>query len=479
MKNLSIFETVSKIKNGEIKSENLVAQHLQLAKTLGQELNAFITIIEDAIEKAKEIDQRIANGEQLGKLAGIPCTVKDVIMTEGIRTTASSQMLANFVAPYSATVVKKLEQEGAIIIGKTNCDPFAFGASGENSGFGPVLNPLNRSKVPGGSSSGAAAAQAAGIGMFAIGTDTGGSIRQPASLCGLVGLKVTYGRNSRHGLIAMASSFDTPGIIANSVEDAALVQSIIAGKDPNDATTYDIPVEDYFDILQQNYDLKGLRIGVPQEYFELGINEDVKQTVQSAIEKLKQQGAEIINISIPLLKYGVSVYYVLVPSEISSNMGRYDGVRYGQKLHDDYEKNISAIRGKYLESEVKRRIMIGTYALSAGYADEFYKKATKVRVKLKQEIDKVFENIDVLVGPTSPTVAFDIGEKSDDPLAMYLADVYTVTANIVGYPALSLNCGYNDENLPIGIQFMTPRFSESKLLQIANKAQKILNNNYV
>ncbi|MBD3363573.1 Asp-tRNA(Asn)/Glu-tRNA(Gln) amidotransferase subunit GatA [Candidatus Dojkabacteria bacterium] len=478
MKDLSkirLFEAIDLIKKQKLKSEELVRYHLELANTKGKDLNAFITVLDDSIEKAREVDQKIQEGKKVGLLAGIPCTVKDILMTKGIRTTAASKILKDFIAPYSATVVEKLEEEGAVIIGKTNCDPFAYGASGENSGFGPTLNPIDNTRVPGGSSSGAAASLAAGIGLFAIGTDTGGSVRQPASLCGLVGLKVTYGRNSRYGLIAMASSFDTPGILSHTVREAAFIEEIIAGKDSKDATTYDLPVENYFKKLNEIKNLDKVKVGVPKQYFEQGITQDVKQAVQKTITKMKKNGAEIIDVSLPILKQGISVYYILVPSEISSNMARYDGIRFGRKEEDNYMQNLLKTRSKYLEPEVKRRIMLGTYALSAGYADEYYKHASRVRVKITREIMELFKEVDILVGPTSPFVAFKLGEKSNDPLAMYLADVYTVNANIAGCPAISINCGYNKEGLPIGFQIMSEKFSEAKLLGIAANTEKIIN----
>lgn len=462
----NILETVQKIKSGEIKAVDLAKQHIELAKTVGKELNAFITVTEEfALEQAAEIDRQVAAGEELGKLAGIPCTVKDVIMAKGLRTTASSRILENFIAPYDATVIEKIKAEGAVIIGKTNCDPFAFGGSGENSGFGPALNPHDKTRVPGGSSSGAAASLAAGIGLFALGTDTGGSVRQPASLTGVVGYKPTYGRNSRYGLIAMASSFDTPGIFANSVADAAYVENILAGKDPRDATTYEVPVPDHTDLTES---WQGKKVGVPKEYMGDGMQPDVRKAMEATLEKIKAAGAEIVEISVPLISLGIPVYYVLVPAEISSNMARYDGVRFGQKVSDDYHENMTKARGQFLEPEVKRRIMIGTYVLSAGYADEYYKKASKVRAKLTQEILEQFKNVDVIVGPTSPVTAFKIGEKSDDPVQMYLADVYTVTANLTGCPAISVNVGKDSNNLPIGFQLMCNRFDDHKLFKLAN-----------
>ncbi|MCA9379479.1 Asp-tRNA(Asn)/Glu-tRNA(Gln) amidotransferase subunit GatA [Candidatus Dojkabacteria bacterium] len=468
---MTIQETVTKIKSGELSAEKLVLEHLELARTTGKELNAFTTVIDDALAQAKEIDRKVAAGEEVGKLAGIPCTVKDVIMTEGVRTTAGSQYLKDFIAPYSATVVRKIQNEGAIIIGKTNCDPFAFGGSGENSGYGPALNPRDLARVPGGSSSGAAAAQAAGIGLFGLGTDTGGSVREPASFTGTVGFKPTYGRNSRFGLIAMASSFDTPGIFADSVEDVAYVEQILAGKDPLDATTYDRPVPDYAN--SQAIKLKGLKVGLPKEYFEEGLDPEVEQAVRAKVDDLKQAGAEIKEISLPLISKGIAAYYVLVPAEISSNMARFDGVRFGPKVSDNYVENMMQGRGRFFEDEVKRRIMIGTYVLSAGYADAYYKTATKVRAKLTQQVTKAFAGVDVILGPTAPCVAPKIGEKSADPLSMYLMDSYTVTANLTGCPAISINCGENKDGMPIGLQLMTDRFAEDKLFAIARAVEKL------
>lgn len=472
--NESIIETAKKVRSGEVTAVELAKEHIKRAKTRGQELNAFITVTEEyALQQAAKVDELVAQGKDPGPLAGVPCTVKDVIMTQNIRTTASSQLLSNFVAPYSATVVTKIEEAGAVMIGKTNCDPFAYGGSGENSGFGPAKNPVNEEHVPGGSSSGAAAAQAAGIGLFALGTDTGGSVRQPGSFTGIVGFKPTYGRNSRYGLIAMASSFDTVGVLAQTVEDVAVVQGVLAGKDERDATTYEIEVPNYTKELDEGFDFKGLRIGIPAEFFAQGIDPEVEKSVKAAISAMDEAGAEIVELDLPILKYGIATYYVLVPSEISSNMARFDGVRYGQRESDDYYENIVETRGKYMEDEVKRRVMIGTYTLSAGYADAYYKQATKVRTKITQEMDKLFEKVDVIVGPTSPTPAFKLGERTDDPIAMYLADAYTVIANLTGVPGISVNCGESQEGLPIGIQFMTPKFTESKLFKIAAGYSKL------
>ncbi|KXK25976.1 MAG: Glutamyl-tRNA(Gln) amidotransferase subunit A [candidate division WS6 bacterium OLB20] len=463
---MTISETAAKIRSGELKAVDLAAEHLKAAHTTGKELNAFITVIDQAIERAKQIDEMVARGEDPGVLAGIPCTVKDVIMTKDIRTTASSRLLENFIAPYSATAVERIEAAGAVIIGKTNSDPFAFGGSGENSGFGPALNPLDRERVPGGSSSGAAAAQAAGIGMFALGTDTGGSVRQPSAFVGVTGFKPTYGRNSRYGLIAMASSFDTVGVLGNSVEDVALVEEVLAGKDSNDATTYDMPVPAYSRDLKES--VSGLRIAVPEEYFSEGIEPLVEQRVEEALEKYRKAGATVERVSLPILKYAIAMYYVLVPSEISSNMARYDGVRFGHKDFADYDENLRKTRGAYMEDEVKRRVMIGTYALSAGYADQFYNTALKVRVKLTKEIETVFKSYDLIAGPTAPSVAFKLGELVNNLLQMYLSDIYTVTANLTGCPAISIPCGMGAGDMPVGLQLMAKRFDEQTLFNAAH-----------
>lgn len=473
---LTLAEVVNKIKNKEFTAVDLTKYHLDLANTRGKQLNAFITVTEKyALERAQEIDDKIKKGKEVGKLAGVPFTAKDLYMTKGIETTASSRTLEGFIAPYTATVVKKLEDEGAILIGKTNSDPFGFGGSGENSGYGPAKNPLDESRSPGGSTSGGAASLKAGIGLFAIGTDTGGSIRAPASYCGLVGLKVTYGRNSRYGVIAMASSFDTPGILVNDVESAALVESIMAGKDPLDATTYDVPVDDYVASVKEKFSFKGLRVGLPDEFLKLGISEETKEQVLKAVENIKKAGAEIIPLSIPLIKYAVAIYYVLVPSEISSNQARYDGLRYGRKVADDYATNLIESRGKYMEDEIKRRVMIGTYALSAGYADQYYKTALKVRAKLTKQMRDILQNkVDIIIGPTSPNVALKLGEKVNDPLSLYLEDVYVGPPSVCGIPAISIPCGVGkDSNMPVGLQIMADRFAEAKLLKIAHNIMKL------
>ncbi|MFS8131137.1 MAG: Asp-tRNA(Asn)/Glu-tRNA(Gln) amidotransferase subunit GatA, partial [Candidatus Dojkabacteria bacterium] len=402
--------------------------------------------------------------EKTGKLLGIPFTVKDLYLVDGTKTTFASKLMEDFIAPYTSTIVQKCLDEGAILIGKCNCDPWGFGGSGENSGYGPTKHPLDFTKTPGGSSSGSAASLLAGVGYFSLGTDTGGSIRLPASFCGLYGIKPTYGRNSRFGIGAMGSSFDTPGFLTRNVEDMELVESIIAGKDINDATTYDIPFNS-----QPVTPNPQVRIGIPKEFFGEGLSPEIKTEIDKKIEELKSLGHEVKEVSIPSTKYGLPVYYVLVPSEISSNRARYDGVRFGKKVSDNYEENLVQSRSKYLEDEVKRRIMVGTYALSKGYADQFYKQASKVRTKLKKEFDKVFEEVDVLITPVSPTTAFKLGEKSQDPVQMYLVDIYTVTANLVGIPSLAIPIGKDKDGMPIGMQAMGKKWSEVSLFNLAKE----------
>lgn len=466
----SLVSTVEKVKRGEIKIVDLVTQHLKRAHEVNPQINAFITIFDDAIEKAKELDAKVEADEDLTKykLLGIPFTAKDLYLVENTRTTFASKFMDNFIAPYTATIVQKCLDQGAILIGKTNCDPWGFGGSGENSGYGPTKNPLDFFKTPGGSSSGSAASLLAGVGFFSLGTDTGGSVRLPASFCGIYALKPTYGRNSRYGIGAMGSSFDTPGFFTRNIEDMALVESIIAGKDTNDASTFEVPVDTYSDYINDN-DLSNITIGIPKEFYGEGVETSVTDAINIKIEELKQKGIKFKNISIPSAKYGLAAYYILVPSEISSNRARYDGVRYGQKVSDNYEENLFEARSRYLETEVKRRIMIGTYSLSAGYSDAFYKQASKVRTKLKREFNEAFKEVDALLTPVSPSTAFKLGEKTNDPVQMYLVDIYSVTANLVGAPAVAVPAGKDDENMPIGLQIMGRNFEEGLLMKIAKE----------
>ncbi|OGH46049.1 MAG: aspartyl/glutamyl-tRNA amidotransferase subunit A [Candidatus Levybacteria bacterium RIFCSPLOWO2_02_FULL_37_10] len=415
-----------------------------------ENLNAFITVCEkEALKKATEADKKIKDGVDL-PLLGIPISVKDIYLTKGIRTTAASKILDDFIPQYSATVVKKLEDVGAIIIGKTNCDAWAHGSSGENSDYGPTESPFLEGYVPGGSSSGSAVSVAAQMCFASMGSDTGGSIRLPASFCEIVGLKPTYGRVSRYGIIAMASSLDSIGHFTNTIEESALMLSITAGKDPNDATTPDETVDDYQSYLKK--DIKGIRIGIPKEYFAQGLDKRIKEKIEAEIKSLENQGAKIENISLPNTEYAIACYYIIQPAEVSSNLGRYDGIRYGSARQNFGE-------------EAKRRIMLGTYVLSSGYYDAYYKKAMQIRTLIKKDFDEVFKKVDVVITPVSPTLPWKIGEKSSDPLSMYLSDVYTVTANLAGIPGISVPIGLI-QSLPVGLQILGPHFSEGKLFQV-------------
>jgi len=430
-------------------------------------IHAYVTITEDiALRQAEEADDSIRSGN-ITPLTGVPVLIKDVICTKGIRTTCSSRMLENFIPPYDATVVKKLKAQKTVILGKGNMDEFAMGSSTEHSAFFPTYNPWDLSRVPGGSSGGPAAAVVSNEAIYAIGSDTGGSIRQPAGFCSVVGLKPTYGRVSRFGLVAFASSLDQIGPIAKDVTDCALVMNAIAGYDPMDSTSVSFPVPDYTSCL--NRDLKGLRIGIPKEYFVEGMQEGVKSALEAAIKKLKELGAEIDReVSLPSTKYALAAYYIVAPSEASANLARYDGVKYGfseQKASSVIEA-MERTRQLGFGSEVKRRIMLGTYALSAGYYDAYYLKAQKVRTLIKQEFEQAFEKYDALVTPTSPTVAFKLGEKLEDPMQMYLSDVCTLPINIAGVPAISIPAGFA-HGLPIGMQIMGKPFNEETMLRIA------------
>lgn len=472
---LTIKEAHEKLQSGEITSEELTRACLDAIKEKDGEIRACLTVCEEgAMKEAKEADKRIQSGET-GELLGIPYMAKDNILTKDIKTTAASKILEDYVAPFDATIIDKLKQAGAVLVAKTNLDEFAHGASTENSAFQTTRNPLDTDRVPGGSSGGSAAAVAADMCLFALGTDTGGSIRHPASFCGIIGLKPTYGRSSRFGLIAMTSSTDVPGPLTKTVEDTALVLKSIAGKDKNDATTVDKQVDDYNASIDK--DIKGMEIGVPKEYFEDGPDEGVVKAVTEKVEKLKELGAEVKEISLPHTKYGVPVYYIITPSEISSNLARFDGIRYGlsdrqaQELADIYFKS----RGQGFGSEAKRRIMVGTFALSAGYKDAYYLQAQKVRTKIKEELDAELENLDALVTPTSPHIAFKIGEKSQDPIKMYLEDVFATPASLAGLPAMSLPCGISD-GMPVGMQLIGKRFDEASLFRIGYAYQRALRN---
>ncbi|HYE20845.1 MAG TPA: Asp-tRNA(Asn)/Glu-tRNA(Gln) amidotransferase subunit GatA [Tepidisphaeraceae bacterium] len=452
----------------QISSVELVRQALDRIESADDRINAFNEV---ATGRAMEIARKVDAGEITGELAGVPIALKDNLCTAWGSTTCSSKMLENFRAPYDATVVKKLEAAGAVIVGKTNLDEFAMGSSTENSAFGPSRNPWDESRVPGGSSGGSAAALAAGMCVASVGSDTGGSIRQPAALCGLVGVKPTYGRVSRFGLVAFASSLDQVGPFGWTVADAALMLKVISGHDPKDSTSVATAVPDYLANLEEP--IRGLRLGVVREFdHAAGIDPQVKAATDAAIAKYREMGAEIVDVSLPTTDYGIAAYYIIAPCEASSNLARYDGVHYGHRTKEpvtDIVELFSKSRAEGFGEEVQRRIMIGTYALSSGYYDAYYNRALKVRRRIKEDFDRAFEKCDAIVCPTSPIPAFPVGEKSGDPMQMYLCDVFTVTCNIAGIAGISLPCGFTAgaKPLPIGLQLLGPHFSEEKLLRIA------------
>lgn len=475
IKNLSVADIKSGLINKKFSAAEITQNYLDRINSLDSQVKAFITVTADiALSQAKTIDAKIAQGQPLGKLAGSTVAVKDIYLTEGIQSTAGSKILEDFVPPYSSTVYRKVMAEDAIIVGKTNCDPFAFGGSTENSGYFPTHNPWSLDRIPGGSSGGSAAAVAADMCTFALASDTGGSIRQPASMCGVTGIKNTYGRTSRYGVTSMASSFDTMGSLATRVEDIATITEVMAGVDVHDATTSPVPVPHYSELLN-SIKLKGLKIGLPKEYFSDAANPEVKQKIMEAVEVYKNQGAEIIDVSLPHTDLGIDVYYILVPCEISSNMARYDGLRFGQSKRDatDLLSYYLETRGQYLEPEVKRRIIIGTYALSSGYYDAYYLKASKVRTVIKQEFQEVLNQVDVILAPVAPNTAWLIGQKINDPIQMYLEDVYTVCINVAGLPSLALPCGFDSQKLPIGFQLIGNYFTEDKLFSIGHQYQQL------
>ena len=437
-------------------------------------IGAYLTLCKErAYQQAERIDEMADRGDPLPPLAGVPIAIKDVFTTKGVRTTAGSKILENFIAPYDATVVARLEGAGAIVLGKTNCDEFAMGSSNENSGFRPVHNPHDHSRVPGGSSGGSAAAVAAGMAAASLGSDTGGSIRQPAAFCGVVGLMPTYGRVSRYGLIAFASSLDHVGPFGRTVKDVAIMLQQIAGRDPLDSTSAEVPVPNYLEHVGQP--VTGLKIGMPKEYFGEGLDPEVWTAMEAALQELAKAGAEIVPISLPHTAYAIPTYYVVATAEASSNLARYDGVRYGLRadgktLAEMYRRTRDAGFG----AEVKRRIMLGTYVLSAGYYDAYYLKAQRVRSLLAKDFDDAFAAVDVIVTPTTPTPAFKLGEKADDPLAMYLADIFTVTADLVGIPGISIPCGKSKDGLPIGLQILGKHFDEPTVLRVAHATEHAL-----
>lgn len=463
---LTIHELREKLKKREISANELTLEFLKRIEQVDKDVHSFITITkDDSLKQAEDADKKMNAGEDL-PLLGIPLAIKDLICTKGVRTTCGSKILSNYIPPYDATVIKKLKESGAILLGKLNMDEFAMGSSTETSHFGVTKNPWNLEAIPGGSSGGSAAAVAADECAGSLGSDTGGSIRQPAAMCGITGLKPTYGRVSRFGLVAFASSLDQIGPMTKDVADTAILMNVISGRDSLDSTSADVPVPDFTKSLIN--DVKGLKIGIPKEYFVEGMDEEVEKSVRDAIELFKKLGAEIKEISLPHTDYAISTYYVIAPAEASSNLARYDGVKYGYRTNTS--KNLIGMYKKTREegfgAEVKRRIMLGTYALSSGYYDAYYLKAQKVRTLIKRDFDEAFKICDCLVTPTAPTPAFKIGEKFDDPIQMYLSDIFTISINLAGVPAISIPCGFG-KGLPIGLQIIGRHFDEEAIIRAA------------
>lgn len=454
-------EKLELLKNGKLSLEENVQYYLEQIE-LKKDLNSFNFVFKDSLEEAKKVEQKIKDGSA-GKLAGMVIAIKDVLAIEKKPLTCSSKILENFESLYTATAVQKLIDEDAIIIGKTNCDEFAMGSSNENSYFGPVKNPVNKEYVPGGSSGGSAVAVSAGLCDVALGTDTGGSIRQPASFCGIFGLKPSYGRVSRYGLNAFASSFDSIGAFANNIDDIALVHEVISGFDAKDSTSEDIAVPSYSKFLKNT---EKLRIGIPIEYYGEGLNSEINDSIKEQVEQLKQKGYEIVDVSLPKTEYAIATYYILTTAEASSNLARFDGARYGYRTNDkvNLKQMYTKSRSEGFGKEVKRRIMLGTYVLSAGYYDAYYKKAQQVRRLIRDDFKNAFEKVDLILTPTTPTTAYKIGEKTEDPLEMYLGDIYTTSANLAGIPGINVPIGNDNNGLPIGMQLMVDQFNEDLLL---------------
>jgi aspartyl-tRNA(Asn)/glutamyl-tRNA(Gln) amidotransferase subunit A len=477
-KQTSVVEVHAAVRDAKPTATQLAERCFKEIETQNPTINAYLSVSrERALSAAAAVDQLATQGGPLPPLAGVPIGIKDVLVMKGSPATAGSRILEGYRPPYDATVVKRLEAAGAVLVGKLNCDEFAMGSSNENSGYGPVRNPAALDRVPGGSSGGSAAAVAAGMAVAALGTDTGGSIRQPASFCGVVGLLPTYGRVSRYGLIAFASSLDRVGPLTRTVRDAAILLGVIAGHDPLDATSAKLPVPDYVQALEQP--VTGLRVGVPSEYFGDGLDADVRAAIDSAIEQLRAAGCTIRPVSLPHTRYAIPTYYLVATAEASANLARFDGVRYGFRA-----KDANALTDMYRQSreigfgaEVKRRILLGTYALSAGYYDAYYKKAQQVRTLLTRDFLTAFEQVDVLITPTAPTPAFKLGEKTADPLSMYLADIYTVTASLAGICGISVPCGKSSEGLPIGAQILGKHFDEATVLRAAQAVEAAANRN--
>lgn len=462
------------IKSKERSAVEITQEYLQRIGELEPKLKSFLCVTSDlALETAKQVDEKVAKGEEIGLLAGIPIAIKDNLSTKGIPTTCASRILENFIPSYESTVTQKLRDQGAVIVGKTNLDEFAMGSSTENSGYQVTANPWDIERVPGGSSGGSAAAVSANECVVSLGSDTGGSIRQPASFCGVVGLKPTYGLVSRFGLVAYASSLDQIGPFAHTVEDTAILLGAIAGYDPKDSTSLKVEIPDYTQSFTT--DLKGLKIGVIKETYSDGLDHIVAEKVNQAIKELEKLGAEVQEISCPRFRYGLPIYYIIAPSEASANLARYDAVKYG--IRDESADNLlemyTKTRAKGFGAEVKRRIMLGTYALSAGYYDAYYLKAQKVRTLIKQDFDNAFHDVDVLICPTSPTTAFKAGEKTDDPLSMYLSDLMTIPVNLAGLPGMSLPCGFDEKHLPVGMQLIANVLREDVLFKVGYAYQQV------
>ncbi len=464
---LTVHELQEKIKNGELTTKEILQAYINRIDEKEKDVQAFVTTLTEEAEKKEEVHKKIESGEIEGDLAGIPIGIKDNICTKGIKTTCASKMLEDFISPYNATVMEKINDENMILLGKLNMDEFAMGGSTEHSYFKKTRNPWDLNRVPGGSSGGSASAVAAGMVPWALGSDTGGSIRQPASFCGVVGLKPTYGLVSRYGLVAFASSLDQIGPITKDVKDSAILLNIIAGHDKKDTTSVNIEKKDYVKALKN--DVKGLKIGVPKEFLAEGTQPEVKEKIEEAIQIYKELGAVVEEISLDVAKYSLATYYIIACAEASSNLGRFDGIRYGYRAKDykDLNELFVKSRSEGFGDEVKRRIILGTYVLSSGYYDAYYKKAQKVRSLVMNEFNKAFEKYDVLLTPTSPTVAFKIGEKTSNPLEMYLSDICTVSVNIAGLPGISIPCGVDSNNMPIGMQLIGNKFQEETILNAA------------
>ena len=472
---LTIHELQNQLKAGQTSSTEIAKAVFKRIEAVEPRVNAYISLMKDAaLADALLADAAIKKGE-LGTLLGIPIALKDICCTKGFRTTCGSRILHNYIPPYDATVVEKLKRAGAIFTGKTNMDEFAMGSSTETSFFGATRNPWDLERIPGGSSGGSAAAVAADECIASIGSDTGGSIRQPAALCGVVGMKPTYGRVSRFGLIAFASSLDQIGPFTKDVEDCAIMMNCIAGYDPKESTSVPTDVADYRSFLQRG--ITGWTVGIPKEYFVEGVDPEVNAAIRKTIKIIEGLGAKTMEVSLPHTKYCVAVYYIIAPAEASSNLARYDGVKYGYRSHEgrDLLEMYKKTRSEGFGAEVKRRIMIGTYALSSGYYDAYYKRASQVRALIKRDFDEAFKQCDVILTPTTPTPAFKLGEKTDDPLQMYLSDIFTISANLAGIPGISVPCGFSQSDLPLGVQFLASHFEEGKLMQIASAYEKNAN----